>query len=173
MVRQMKLNLSGRLILLLTVTVLLAPIASVSAQDSDPNHLSGGWAITITLPDNPLGLPTTVQILGNFTQDGSFIFSDSLGKFGPGLTQSPGHGQWARTAKGEFTLDSWHLVFDNAGQFFGLSRGQASIKFDPKEGKITGTNFLQLIPNVGGPLPGLPGKLEGHRLAIEPPPPTP
>ncbi len=164
-----------RLLLVLAVIVLILPVASPAADNKDPNHLSGAVAITITLPANPLGLPTTIQVLGNFTEDGNFIFSDSLGKFGPppGFTQSPGHGQWERTGKGRFILDSWHIVFDANGQFFGVSRGRAAIEFDPKTGTITGTNFLELIPNLGPPFPGLPGTIAGKMLPVNPPPPAP
>ncbi len=165
---QVKSKPACRLLLVLAIMVLYIPSAS-AADNNDPNHLSGAVAITITLPANPL-LPTTIQILGNFTFDGNFIFSDSLGKFGPGLTQSPGHGQWKRTGKGQFILDSWHIVFDSAGQFYGVSRGRATIQFDPKTGMITGTNFLELIPNVGPTPPGLPGTIAGKMLPVEPPP---
>ncbi len=179
---QPKSNPAGRMFLLLVILVLCLTGAQLSAQDKDPNHLSGGWAITFTLPENPL-LPTTIHILGNFTTDGSFIFSDSLGKYGPPqpnafnlptpFTQSPGHGQWVRTAKGQFIIDSWHIVFDNNGNFFGVSRGRATIEYDPKTGEIHGSNFLQLTPQGGEPLPGLPGTITGYRLPIEPPPPAP
>jgi hypothetical protein len=172
----------GGAILLIAVIMLAVPRASLRADDNDPNHLNGAWALTIKPdPDVNVLLPEQVHVLGNFTQDGNFIFSDSLGKYGSALsafglpapfTQSPGHGQWLRTAKGKFILDSWHVVFNNEGQFFGYSRGRAIVEFDPKKGTVTGTNYLELYTPDGKPLPGagIPGKVTGYRLSIEPPP---
>jgi hypothetical protein len=184
MSRQLQLKQTGPILLVLAMMVLAASGTTLAADKNDPNELSGGWAITITLDPNPV-LPTTVHVFGNFTSDGNFIFSDSIGTYGAILsppypapfTQSPGHGQWERTGRGQFILDSWHIVFDNTGKYFGVSRGQARIQYNPKTDTITGSNFLQLIPDSTvsplPPLPGLNGTISGKRLKIEPPPSTP
>jgi hypothetical protein len=142
--------------------------------------LDGFWAITIKTPTGNGFLPDEIQVLANFTLDGSLLASSNLPPIPvavPGLPptfkEGEGHGAWVRTGYGKFYLEVWRFAALPDGTNAGFAKGQANVTINQHGDGLEGTIRLQLMNTVGPPAPPLFGTVAGKRIEPVPVKTTP
>ena len=160
----------------IVVSCFLLSLSVAQAQDTPgrPHSLEGSWVATAVATGVPL---PPLRTLMTFQREGTVIESRRLyvpaSPLGPVLA-TPGHGEWTRTANGQFAVTS--VLFYQAapnvatadGTVLGTEKVRLKLDLSRDGSRFMGTVLVEIRDVGGSVLFSGPGSIEGTRIVVEP-----
>jgi hypothetical protein len=140
----------------------------------DIQHLEGSWIATATATGAPL---PPLRTLLTFHREGTVVESRRLylpvSPLGP-LLATPGHGEWVRTANGEFAATTV-LFYQRApgapaadGTVIGTEKVRFRLLLSSDAKRFAGNVLVEIRDSAGAIVFSGPGVIEGTRIAADP-----
>jgi hypothetical protein len=140
-------------------------VQTASTANSLTSNIATATATGVPLP--PL------RTLLTFHREGTVVESRRLylpvSPLGP-LLATPGHGEWVRTANGEFAATT--LLFYQGAPGAPTADGTEKVRFQlilsPDGKRFAGNVLVEIRDSAGAVVFSGPGVIEGSRIAVEP-----
>ena len=152
----------GLVLAILATQLTTYPAKADSGEDA--NSLTGSWRMNLhfTTPSE-----ADLLALGSFTKEGTFIGSLQGDGAGPGPTETPAYGVWAKTGATAFAVRAHTIQAGADSSLLGLSTLTMQLTLDAKSNQLSGTWQFQTVDPLGNITFQSGGTLTATRILVE------
>ena len=151
----------------LALAILATPLTTYPAKaDSgeDPNSPTGSWLVKLHF-DRPITADLLALI--QLTKEGTFIGSLQGDGAGPGPTETPAYGVWAKTGATAFAVRAHTIQAGADSSLLGLSTLTMQLTLDAKSNQLSGPWQFQTLDPFGNITFQSGGTLTATRILVE------